>query len=183
MSNSIAKKVHPIDVRVRTTQQLFDARDPSPFRERDLDDNFVEYLLACVEEHPMKTDFKICLHIEDKPTDLDSEAIKQSIQRYFQYQANLTQGTLRSFLKRAQLFLLIGLATLFICLTIAQALRKYSSDNLLLILSEGVVIFGWVSLWKPVELIMFDWIPILEKSRIYKKISRSEIQTVFGNPR
>ncbi|HEY1080085.1 MAG TPA: hypothetical protein VGE46_08300 [Bdellovibrio sp.] len=183
MKESISRNPNSIDVRVRTTQQLFDARDPSPFHERDLDDNFVEYLLACAAEHPIKANFKIVLHIEEKPSDLDSATIKNSIQRYFSYQANLTRGTLRSFLKRAQLFLVIGLATLFICLTIAQTLRKYSSDNLLLILSEGVVIFGWVSLWKPIELMMFDWIPILEKSRIFKKISQSEIETIYGGSR
>ncbi|NUN06922.1 MAG: hypothetical protein HUU57_14315 [Bdellovibrio sp.] len=183
MNTAHLRKVTTIDVRVRTTQQLFDARDPSPFRERDLDDDFVEYLLACVAEHPLKANLKIVLHIEEKPASLDSATINQSIQRYFLYQANLTRGTLRAFLKRAQLFLVIGLATLFICLTIAQTIRKYSSDNLLLILSEGVVIFGWVSLWKPIELMMFDWIPILEKSRILKKISSTEIDTIFGGAR
>jgi len=29
----------------KSARQLFDMRDPSPFRERDLDDDAVEYLL------------------------------------------------------------------------------------------------------------------------------------------
>ena len=33
-----------IEVRVKNAQQLFDVRDPAPFRERDLDDDFVEYI-------------------------------------------------------------------------------------------------------------------------------------------
>ena len=39
-----------IEVRVKSSQQLFDARDPAPFRERDLDDDFVEYILSSVRE-------------------------------------------------------------------------------------------------------------------------------------
>jgi len=39
-----------IEVRIKSAQQLFDARDPAPFRERDLDDDFVEYILSSVSE-------------------------------------------------------------------------------------------------------------------------------------
>lgn len=35
-----------IEVRVKSSQQLFDARDPAPFRDRDLDDDFIEYILS-----------------------------------------------------------------------------------------------------------------------------------------
>jgi len=35
-----------IDIRVAQSRQLFDGRDPAPFRERDLDDDAVEYLVA-----------------------------------------------------------------------------------------------------------------------------------------
>lgn len=78
MKESISRNSNSIDVRVRTTQQLFDARDPSPFHERDLDDNFVEYLLACAAEHPIKANFKIVLHIEEKPQFSDTFLTKQT---------------------------------------------------------------------------------------------------------
>ena len=41
-----------IDLKVRHSRQLFDTRDPAPFRERDLDADAVEYLLAAAEEIP-----------------------------------------------------------------------------------------------------------------------------------
>jgi len=39
-----------IDIKVTQSRQLFDFRDPAPFRERDLDDEAVEYLLASARE-------------------------------------------------------------------------------------------------------------------------------------
>jgi hypothetical protein len=48
------------------------------------------------------------------------------------------------------------------------------------ILREGVVIFGWVSIWKPIELILFDWYPLFEKLRVYKKLLGTEIDIRFA---
>ena len=39
-----------IDVRVRTVEQMFDNRDPAPFRDRDLDPALAEYLLDAGED-------------------------------------------------------------------------------------------------------------------------------------
>ena len=35
-----------IDIKVRHSGQLFDGRDPAPFRERDLDEDAVDYVMG-----------------------------------------------------------------------------------------------------------------------------------------
>ena len=50
-----------IEVRVKNAQQLFDIRDPAPFRERDLDDDFVEYISTSVEEIGYNSNLKILI--------------------------------------------------------------------------------------------------------------------------
>src|SRR5690349_3847789 len=51
--------VHCVDVRLNTVEQLFDNRDPAPFRERDLDPDLVEYLFAAGEDLVSHGKFKI----------------------------------------------------------------------------------------------------------------------------
>ena len=41
---------HCIDVRLTSIEQLFDNRDPAPFRSRDLDPDLLEYLVAAGED-------------------------------------------------------------------------------------------------------------------------------------
>lgn len=41
-----------IEVGVRNSRQLFNEREPAPFRERDLDQEFVSYLVSVDEEFP-----------------------------------------------------------------------------------------------------------------------------------
>lgn len=170
-----------IEVRVKSSQQLFDARDPAPFRERDLDDDFVEYILSSVREFTFSSPLKIVIYVEESETkDLPKESICEAIRSYFAYKTDLQRGDLKTFMKRAQLFLLIGLLVLGSCIGIAQSLTIPSPPGAIGILREGIVIFGWVSIWKPIELILFDWYPLLEKLRFFKKILGTEIDLRFG---
>jgi hypothetical protein len=170
-----------IEVRIKSAQQLFDARDPAPFRERDLDDDFVEYILSSVSEFRISTPLKIVIHVEEGETkDLSKDSIREAICSYFNYKIDLQRRDLKTFMKRAQLFLFIGLIILVACISIAQNLPLPSTPGAIGILREGIVIFGWVSIWKPIELIMFDWYPLFEKLRIYKKLLETEIDVQFA---
>jgi hypothetical protein len=169
-----------IEVRVKSAQQLFDARDPAPFRERDLDDDFVEYILSAVREFSLSSSLKIVIYVEESETkDLPKGSIREAIHGYFGYRIDLQRGDLRDFMKRAQLFLLIGLVILVACISLAQSLNPTGPPGALGILREGIVIFGWVSIWKPIELVLFDWYPLYEKLRLYKKLQGTEIDVRF----
>lgn len=170
-----------VEVRVKTSQQLFDARDPAPFRERDLDDDFVEYILSCARDFPVSSPFKIVIYIEESETqDLPRDSIREAIRSYFSYRIDLQRGDLKNFLERAQVFFLIGLIILGVCIGVAQSLKVPSPPGAIGILREGIVIFGWVSIWKPIELILFDWYPLFERLRFYKKLSGTEIDIRFA---
>lgn len=169
-----------IEVRVRSAQQLFDARDPAPFHERDLDDDFVEYIVSSAKELSLSSALKIVIYIEDREMrDLSKEVIREAIRDYFIYQSELRRTELAGFLKRAQLFFVIGLLILAACLGVAQSLTVPAPPGAIGILREGIVIFGWVSIWKPIELILFDWYPLFETLRFHKKLLATEIDIRF----
>jgi len=172
-----------IEVRIKNPLQLFDARDPAPFRERDLDDDFVEYITASVREFSISTSIKIVIYIEEgESKDLPRDSIREAIHSYLAYKIDLQRGDLKAFIKRAQLFLVIGLLVLVSCLGVAQSLTIPNPPGSIGILREGIVIFGWVSIWKPIELILFDWYPLFEKLRFYKKLLGTEIDIRFTAP-
>jgi len=170
-----------IEVRIKNSQQLFDARDPAPFRDRDLDDDFVEYILSSVRELPTTSQLKIVIYVEENETkELPKDSIREAIRSYFSYKIDLQRGDLKTFMKRAQMFLFIGLLVLGSCIGVAQSLTIPTPPGPLGILREGIVIFGWVSVWKPIELILFDWYPLFEKLRLYKKLLKTDIDIRFA---
>lgn len=170
-------------MRIKNPLQLFDARDPAPFRERDLDDDFVEYITTSAREFSSSTPLKVVIYIEEKEsTTLPRDSIREAIHSYLNYRIDVQRSDLKSYIKRAQLFLLIGLIVLVICISVAQSLKIPAPPGPIGILREGIVIFGWVSIWKPIELILFDWYPLYERLRFYKKLRDTEIDIRFAAP-
>lgn len=168
-----------IEVRIRSVSQLFDARDPAPFRDRDLDDDFVEYITSSAEELNHADAFKILIHIEEVAnSQMESNTISDSIKDFFEYQVDLKSKQLTKVLKTGQLFLLFGIIFLFICLVVSDFFGTvhFLEETYREFLKQGFIIMGWVAMWKPLELILFDWWPIYDKMKIYRKILASEIE-------
>ncbi|MEQ1722014.1 MAG: hypothetical protein ABL930_02480 [Pseudobdellovibrio sp.] len=78
-----------VEIAVKNTRQLFNERDPAPFRERDLDSQFVTYIVSTIEEFALRTKIKIKIHSLDND-DLKLEnnlIIKEAIHSYFKYES------------------------------------------------------------------------------------------------
>lgn len=175
-----AEGKHWIEVRIKNPLQLFDIRDPAPFRERDLDVHFIEYVMAAIRKFSLSDSLKIVIYVESAETqDLPSSMIREAIYSFLAYQIDLQKGDLKSFIRRAQVFFLIGLLMLVACLSVAQGLTVPTPPGSIGILREGIIIFGWVSIWKPIELVLFDWYPLYEKLRYYKKLLTTDVEIQF----
>src|SRR3990167_5062955 len=98
-----------IDIRLKTPLQLFDSRDPAPFRERELDEQAVEYLVAAAEDISFKHPLKIALSFSEgaEKQEIESEAIAQAIHNHFDYELDIIHMQLKRTRKRGQIFMFI----------------------------------------------------------------------------
>jgi len=167
-----------IEIRVNSVLQLFDARDPAPFRDRDIDDDFAEYIVSSTEELAYKKPLRISVLIAQK-SEIATDAIVEAIRTYFQYQVELERLKLSKSRRMARTFLFVGIFILMACLLASKSLESANISFLSQAMREGIVIFGWVSLWRPIELLLFDWYPIYDRIRNFRRIVDSEIQAVF----
>jgi len=165
-----------IQIRVNSPLQLFDSRDPAPFRDRDLDDDFTDYLISCADEVPNRAPLHIEIIIAKPQPDIKSEAIIEAIENYFQYQIELKKTQFSKMLRMARLFLIVGMVVLAFCLGLSQLTKHIPNEIFSTTFREGIVIFGWVSMWKPLELLLFDWYPIYDRIQLLKRILTAEIQ-------
>lgn len=163
-----------VDVAVKNSRQLFNERDPAPFLERDLDENFAAYVLNSAQEFPLKTPMRIHIVIRDEAErDVDQATLREAIHAYFTYESRLTQAKLRERLRVGRWFFAIGLFALFTCISISQFLASLDSGSKLWsIAREGFVIIGWVAMWRPVELFLYDWWPLRQQRLFLEKVAR-----------
>ena len=171
-----------IDVRLKTSQQLFDTRDPAPFRERDLEEAAVEYIVGAFEDLNAKAEAKIVLWIAEPLPDLSPEILQEAVRAYFAYEIVRLQRRTRQHLKTGQLALGMGLAMLAAFLTLAELTVLLTVGTVRQILREGLVIIGWVAMWRPLDVLLYDWWPLVRHRRLLERIIATEITVVPNDP-
>ena len=160
-----------IDLNVRHSRQLFDGRDPAPFRERNLDDDAVDYLLAAAQDIPRTDPLTIVVTIAEEPEPrLAPDAIVEAVAGHFRYELQRLERRLREHVRRGQMFLGVGLAVLVVFLTLAELTVSLPAGHPREILREGLVIAGWVAMWRPLDVLLYDWWPLVDERRLITRV-------------
>lgn len=170
------EKVQLIEIKIKKVNQLFNSFDPSPFLEKDLDDDAFEYIVTAVEEHPLKVKQKIIIHLPKKELrKIPDHEIRNAIHHHFGYRKKLAEKNVRHKIEEGQLSFVIGIAFLAFCLFVSNWISHNYDTLLSNILVEGLIISGWVAMWNPISNILYDWWPINKEKKTYDKISKMEI--------
>ncbi|MFO1352966.1 MAG: hypothetical protein U1F68_20745 [Gammaproteobacteria bacterium] len=166
-----------VEIELNTVQQLFNSLDPAPFRDKDLDKNAEEYITDAIQELPMSTLVKLVFYLPaDQLALAESSQLAQSIHNYFDYCQWMTRLRLRLQLREGRWALVIGLGFLFICLSLRALIAVAGPTTLDAILAEGLLILGWVAMWRPLEVFLYAWWPIARRAKLYDKLKRIPIE-------
>lgn len=167
-----------IELRLREPRQLFHHLDPAPFREKDLDPAAEAYIEDAVREIGPGRPVRLVIHLPGSERDAaDALELSQAVAHYFEYRARQTGTELARLLGRALANLVIGLLFLFACLTLRRTLEAAGGHELL---AEGLLIIGWVALWRPVEMFLYDWWPLQRRQRRLAALARVPVEVRTG---
>jgi hypothetical protein len=166
-----------IDIRLRSVQQLFDGRDPAPFRERDLDENAVDYIYSAVEEIAVPKPLKLVLFLEEPPAlSLSVAEIETAIRAHFEHEREQVNRRLRQQRRFGHVALAVGLSMLVALLTLAEMTQRLPAGRVREILREGLVITGWVAMWRPIEVLLYDWWPLVQTRKRIARILAAQVE-------
>jgi hypothetical protein len=164
--------VRLIDISLNTVQQLFNSFDPSPFHEKDLDADAEEYIVGAVREFHVGTPLKLVFHLPPAEIAAVRAAdLARSIHGYFTYRAEAARRDLRFLLRQGRLSLAIGLGFLAVCLAIRALVFVPAQGTMEVIAAEGLVIVGWVAMWRPIEIFLYEWWPLRRRARVFDKLA------------
>jgi hypothetical protein len=169
-----------IELKLRDLRQLFHHLDPAPFAEKDLDPAAEAWIEDSVRELGPGRALRLRIWLPpEQVASADAGTLPVAIQNYFAARARQLRLELNQLLRRALTNLLIGVTFLAVCLTLRESLVASGRFELL---SEGLLIIGWVALWRPVENFLYDWWPVARRIRRLTRISRIpvEVSTLEG---
>lgn len=172
------KHSHSIRLKLRDINQLFNSMDPSPFIEKDLDDEAEEFIVGWANEFPPDAPVRLHIQLEQWPTDDPTDVIRKAVHHYFAHRAKLTNLEFSALLKQGRTSLLIGLSCLAICLLISRWLLQNQAGAWASVLRESLTIAGWVAMWRPMQIYLYDWWPLRRRGRVFVKLSHMPVEVV-----
>ncbi len=108
--------------------------------------------------------------------DLESKA-RGAIGRYCRHMILESKRALNELLWTGLKALQVGVVFLASCLILAAALARWNAapGSLGDVLAQGLTIIGWVSLWRPVEIFLYEWWPLWRAVRVHDYIQRMDV--------
>jgi hypothetical protein len=182
---STVQQINRIELRLRNLNQLFNSLDPSPFYEQDLDTDAEEFMIGWARELPRSHPFEIVLHLSEPRTDglTHAEAedrIGAAVSLHFRNRERQENRRLIDLLRTGRTSLFIGMIFLALCVFCANLVEIFEDQNSPIwhILREGLVIIGWVAMWRPVEIFLYDWWPIAGARQLFEKLGIANFSLV-----
>jgi len=179
----IPSKCSIIEIHVSELKQLFDAIDPSPFRERDLDPKAEEFIVGWAKDLPRDASLALVVDL-DREAGLPNEAavLRDAIHEFFRHRAEMYRRRLRELFRLGRTSLLIGIAVLAAAIALGDFLSKLmKGSGLGEIVRESLTIGGWVSMWRPLEVFLYDWWPIRNEARLSDRLAAMPVRIRYAN--
>ncbi|MDX2306999.1 MAG: hypothetical protein NW216_02040 [Hyphomicrobium sp.] len=166
-----------IEIRLHRLEQLFNSLDPSPFHERDLDDDAEDFIVSWARELPADRSIRIVMHLpEEEVLKAKARGAAAAMCNYFHGRAKRLALDHKELIRMGWRYLVVGVPILAACLVGSHVMPQMLGEGAVArTLGESLVILGWVANWKPLEVFLYDWWPIRRRMHLYERLSRAEI--------
>lgn len=170
-------KSHLIELNIGDIHQLFNSMDPAPFHDKDIDRDAEEFIVSWAREYPLNEPVTLRVHLGQWPAEDPTSLIRDAVHHYFAYRAKLSDLEFKRLMRQGRASLGIGLLFLALCLT-ASAMLGRQPANVMGYLRESLTIAGWVAMWRPMEIYLYDWWPLRRQWRNFIKLSLMPVEVV-----
>ncbi len=142
-----------IDIDLDYYRELYSEWDFSPQRNRDLDEDLLEYLSDCCEEIPRRSPISIVMSLPQSVYEpLKEQRATKGFHNFFTYLIRRKNIRNRSYYKKIAIFLLVGVLLLVLASLLEKYLAAVPHSELL---AEGLIIGAWVSIWEVFSILFF----------------------------
>lgn len=166
-----------IDINAGNMSDLYNDFDKlTPFVRKELDQDLAEYIIDSARDLHNQ-EFTIQFQLIEPPDDEMKARITTSINSYFLYLKSIELNELARVMRTSLIFLIIGMAILFISVWVNQQLKDDISV-ISTVFAQGLTVAAWVSLWEALATFIVNWTPYSRQINIYDRIANAPVQFI-----
>ncbi len=175
-----------------TSETISETIDPDP-PVLNLNKDFVDYLFARLSE---LGDESILLRVAftdtpapkpaDSPPNADAptfspNVLRTIIQRYFAYLEGVRRQNLQKLAWDAALLGLCGAGALVLSVILDSRTANVEAGIGLLLLTQGVTVFGWLTFWEALANVLWHWRPLYDQLKMCQRLQVAKLEIVSAN--
>jgi len=175
MNDSIIKKINVfLSLDQNIFRGYFNPQDPAPIYKRQLSHEFEQYIMNCIRSARRNTVFSYKISYKNDEDKQYADPLVYAIRRHFGEKKTILYASFEKFKRRSYMLLFMSLAIVMICegllpLILDGKYRLHSG------ISNGLDVFSWVILWRPIDKLIFHWNPFLKDISIADRLEKGEI--------
>lgn len=162
-----------IEVLAADLLQLFNSIDPAPLRDRDLDPRVETFIVEWSQDLPRQKPLALLVRLNRSANETEEAALlRDAVHRFFAERARSSRRRLRRLFHTGRISLAIGLVVLAAFTLVGQVISGATpGGGVGEIVRESLAIGGWVAMWRPLEVFLYDWWPIRADARLFDRLA------------
>lgn len=180
VGDELPEKCELIDVHIAELSLLFNAMDPAPLRVKDLDPKVEEFIVSWARLARSDVPFALQVYVDEPGVPDQFDAVSHAIHEFFNQRALSTSRRLSQLFRVGRTSLLIGIVFLAAAIILAGFVERGLGDrHISALIREGMVIGGWVAMWRPLEIFLYDWWPIRAERKLFERLGAMPVRISF----
>lgn len=163
-----------IQLRVDDLSRLFEPIDASGVLGRHLDERVEKFILHRAKEVP-DAPYALTIQYSRRGTTPD-DALTASVREHFAHLSGEVATEIVALIREGKKDLLVGLSFLFFCAVLGLAAVSVLPAPIGLFVEQGLLIIGWVALWRPLDLFLYELRPLKSRRLTLEKLANAEVR-------
>jgi hypothetical protein len=172
---SASTATHTIELALRSASELFESSPPLGQGDHVVRHDLEAFLMEQLEGVRRTAQVKLKLVLppnEIKP----AQDIVPALRAGFASRSAEEQRGLREIFRQGRTAAAIGFVFLVLVNAIGEGIRATFESRIPIGIANGLEIFGWVAMWRPAELLLYDWLPVRRKRNDLQRLANMEVE-------
>ena len=171
-------RARAIELQTNAPLNLFERVDASPLSARHLDEKVERFIIHRAEQEPTES-YELVVRAPAESLQPDyADRIRTGVREHFAHRAREEAAKLHSMRAAGAKDLMIGIVFLFICAALGLLGLKLLRGTLGLFVEQGLLIIGWVALWRPVDMFLYELRPVRKRRDLLRRLSSADVQFI-----